>query len=79
MLVAVNNYLVDSGETEGILWAVLVEVGVVDTHSPVIILLPYEDWVSQLLTFLNARTKAGARNEVVLSWRATKNKDKPLS
>ena len=48
------NDLVDAWKSKGILWTVLVEVCVVDTHPPfVVVLFENEYWVCQPLGVVN--------------------------
>ena len=41
------DHLVDSWQGERVIGAGLVEVGVIDTHSPFLVLLDHEDWIGQ--------------------------------
>jgi hypothetical protein len=38
--------LIDARQPEVILWAMLVEIGVINAHSPFIVLFPYKDGIS---------------------------------
>ena len=51
--------MVDPREGERILGIVLVEVGVVDTHAPGLVLLQDEDWIGQPLRVKQFHYEAG--------------------
>jgi hypothetical protein len=41
------DHLVDTRETEGVLRIVFVKIGVINAHSPFIILFPYKYWIGK--------------------------------